>query len=134
MEVRACRGSGAARQPMPTHLLLPQLDVCRLNGLTTRVDWSAVNATGFEQGSRDRSRSEVAMTAISSAGKMRREGTQAMKTQPIVPPQEWETARAQLLVKEKAMMKARDALTAERRRMPWVAVEKSYVFEGPKGK
>ena len=31
------------------------------------------------------------------------------------------------------MMKARDALVAERRRMPWMAVDKKYVFEGPKG-
>src|SRR5947207_3211836 len=74
------------------------------------------------------------MTPISSAEKIRRDGKQAMKTPPIVAPQEWATARAELLVKEKAMIKARDALVAERRRMPWMAVEKSYVFEGPKGK
>jgi predicted dithiol-disulfide oxidoreductase (DUF899 family) len=74
------------------------------------------------------------MTPISSAEKIRREGNQTMKTPPIVSPQEWESARDQLLVKEKSMMKARDALTAERRRMPWMAVAKSYVFEGPKGK
>jgi len=41
-----------------------------------------------------------------------------MKTPPIVSPQEWETARQQLLVKEKALTSARDALAAERRRMP----------------
>ena len=57
-----------------------------------------------------------------------------MKTPPIVSPQEWEAARAQLLVKEKAFTRSRDALAAERRRMPWQAVEKSYVFEGSKGK
>ena len=57
-----------------------------------------------------------------------------MNTPPIVSPQEWEAAREQLLVKEKAMTRARDALAAERRRMPWVAVEKPYVFDGPKGK
>ena len=32
------------------------------------------------------------------------------------------------------MTRARDALAAERRRMPWMAVEKAYAFEGPKGK
>ena len=48
--------------------------------------------------------------------------------------QEWEAARKKLLVKEKEMTRARDALAAERRRMPWVAVEKDYVFEGPRGK
>jgi predicted dithiol-disulfide oxidoreductase (DUF899 family) len=57
-----------------------------------------------------------------------------MKTPPIVSPQEWESARRQLLVKEKALTHARDALAAERRRMPWVLVEKEYTFEGPNGK
>jgi predicted dithiol-disulfide oxidoreductase (DUF899 family) len=58
----------------------------------------------------------------------------AMKTPPIVSPQEWESARQQLLVKEKALTRSRDALAAERRRMPWLAVEKKYQFDGPKGK
>src|SRR5499426_476688 len=58
----------------------------------------------------------------------------AMKTPPIVSQQQWEAARQQLLVKEKAFTRSRDALAAERRRMPWVAVEKTYMFDGPKGK
>ena len=57
-----------------------------------------------------------------------------MKTPPIVSPKEWQAAWEQLLVKEKAVTRARDQLAAERRRMPWVAVEKEYVFEGPDGK
>src|ERR1700751_4961770 len=57
----------------------------------------------------------------------------AMKTPPVVSQQEWEAARQRLLVKEKALMRSRDALAAERRRMPWVAVEKAYEFEGPHG-
>src|SRR6266705_4688144 len=52
----------------------------------------------------------------------------------IVSPQEWEAAREQLLVKEKALTRARDALAAERRRMPWQAVEKKYEFDGHRGK
>jgi predicted dithiol-disulfide oxidoreductase (DUF899 family) len=52
---------------------------------------------------------------------------------PVVSPQEWEAARARLLVKEKALTRARDALAAERRRMPWLAVEKAYAFDGPEG-
>src|SRR5438094_8928804 len=52
----------------------------------------------------------------------------------IVSPQEWEAARQQLLMKEKELTRARDALAAERRRMPWLAVEKNYEFDGPKGK
>src|SRR5262249_58624684 len=56
-----------------------------------------------------------------------------MKTPPIVSAREWETAREKLLVKEKAHTRARDALAAERRRMPWLAVEKAYEFDGPHG-
>ena len=56
-----------------------------------------------------------------------------MKTPPIVPPQEWEAAREELLVKEKELTCARDALAAERRRMPRMAVEKDYRLEGPNG-
>ncbi|HEX6215104.1 MAG TPA: DUF899 domain-containing protein, partial [Vicinamibacterales bacterium] len=48
--------------------------------------------------------------------------------------QEWEAARQTLLLKEKALTRSRDALAAERRRMPWFAVEKTYEFEGPEGK
>ena len=44
-----------------------------------------------------------------------------------------EAAREELLVKEKEQTRARDALAAERRRMPWMAVEKEYRFEGPDG-
>jgi predicted dithiol-disulfide oxidoreductase (DUF899 family) len=57
-----------------------------------------------------------------------------MKTPPIVSAQEWEAALAEMLVKEKAHMRAGDALAAERRRMPWTPVEKDYVFDGPDGK
>ena len=53
---------------------------------------------------------------------------------PVVSAQEWEAARLQLLVKEKDVTRARDALAAERRRMPWLAVEKAYEFDGPRGK
>src|SRR3977135_248120 len=57
-----------------------------------------------------------------------------MDTPPIVSPDEWEAARQQLLAKEKELTHARDALAAERRRMPRMAVEKKYEFEGPRGK
>ena len=56
-----------------------------------------------------------------------------MKTPEIVSLEEWETARQQLLVKEKELTRARDALAAQRRRMPWLAVGKEYEFEGPEG-
>jgi predicted dithiol-disulfide oxidoreductase (DUF899 family) len=64
-----------------------------------------------------------------------RKGAQpAMQRRPVVSPQEWEAARAQLLVKEKAQTRARDALAAERRRMPWMAVDTGYAFDGPAGR
>jgi len=56
-----------------------------------------------------------------------------MNTPPTVTPQEWTAAREALLVKEKELTRARDALAAERRRMPRMAVEKDYAFEGPSG-
>ncbi|MEU4746766.1 DUF899 domain-containing protein [Actinosynnema sp. NPDC023658] len=57
-----------------------------------------------------------------------------MKIPPIVSPVEWEEARQQLLVKEKELTRAKDALAAQRRRMPWLPVEKDYAFEGPRGR
>ena len=74
------------------------------------------------------------MTTIISPENRREAAPSAMKTPPIVSPQEWEAARERLLVKEKAHTRARDALAAERRRMPWMAVEKAYEFDGPRGK
>jgi predicted dithiol-disulfide oxidoreductase (DUF899 family) len=56
-----------------------------------------------------------------------------MNMPPVVSPQEWHAAREDLLVKEKELTRARDALAAERRRMPRMAVEKDYRFEGPDG-
>ncbi len=56
-----------------------------------------------------------------------------MKMPPIVSPAEWDSAREEMLVKEKELTRARDALAAERRRMPRMAVEKDYRFEGPDG-
>ncbi|MDZ5697949.1 DUF899 domain-containing protein [Chelativorans sp. M5D2P16] len=52
----------------------------------------------------------------------------------IVSREEWLEARKALLTKEKEMTRARDALSAERRRLPMVKVEKDYVFDGPNGK
>lgn len=52
----------------------------------------------------------------------------------VVSREEWLTARKELLVKEKAATRARDALNAERRRLPMVRVEKDYVFDTPEGK
>jgi predicted dithiol-disulfide oxidoreductase (DUF899 family) len=56
-----------------------------------------------------------------------------MNMPPIVSPREWQAAWQEMLVEEKKLTRARDALAAERRRMPRMAVEKDYRFEGPDG-
>jgi predicted dithiol-disulfide oxidoreductase (DUF899 family) len=57
-----------------------------------------------------------------------------MQTPKIVTEQEWEEARQRLLVQEKEVTRAHDALAAQRRRMPWLAVRNAYEFDGPDGK
>src|SRR6185369_2871138 len=102
---------------MPPQLLLPWFDLrCQLSP----------DATGNNQ--------EDLEAMTTSAKKGRKGGEPAMQTPPVVSPEAWEAARGQLLVKEKALTRARDALAAERRRMPWMAVATAYVFEGPGGK
>ena len=56
-----------------------------------------------------------------------------MNAPPTVSPQEWAAARDALLVQEKELTRARDALAARRRRMPRMAVEQEYAFDGPDG-
>jgi len=63
----------------------------------------------------------------------RNEDQMTMNMPPTVSPQEWKAAREELLVEEKELTHARDALAAKRRRMPRMAVEKDYEFEGPNG-
>ena len=57
-----------------------------------------------------------------------------MKHPRVVTQREWAAALAELRSKEKEATRARDALAAERRRLPTVQVEKDYVFQGPEGK
>ena len=52
----------------------------------------------------------------------------------IVSRAQWLAARKRLLTKEKTLTRARDALNAARRALPWVKVEKAYVFDGPAGR
>jgi len=51
----------------------------------------------------------------------------------VVSADEWLVARKDLLAKEKQLTRQRDALNAERRRLPMVRIEKEYAFEGPEG-
>jgi predicted dithiol-disulfide oxidoreductase (DUF899 family) len=57
-----------------------------------------------------------------------------IKEHKVVSEKAWLTARKALLVKEKMFSKLRDAMNKERRKLPWVKVEKDYVFDGPMGK
>jgi predicted dithiol-disulfide oxidoreductase (DUF899 family) len=57
-----------------------------------------------------------------------------MNLPPVVSKEEWQAAREALLAKEKEATRARDALAAERRRLPRVLIEKDYAFDGPEGK
>lgn len=56
-----------------------------------------------------------------------------MEAHEVVSREEWLRARRALLAKEKEMTRVQDALAAERRNLPWVRVEKDYVFDGPAG-
>ncbi len=57
-----------------------------------------------------------------------------MNSPQIVSRSQWLEARTQLLEKEKELTRLRDQISAERRALPWVRIDKDYVFEGPEGK
>jgi len=60
--------------------------------------------------------------------------TSTIENPKIVSQDEWLAARKKLLAKEKQLTRERDAVAAERRQLPWVRVEKNYVFDSPGGK
>src|SRR3977135_1811777 len=60
--------------------------------------------------------------------------TNTIENPKIVSRDEWLAARKKLLAKEKQFTRERDAIAAERRQLPWVKVEKNYVFDSPSGK
>jgi len=74
------------------------------------------------------------MASNKQRGKEQPQEHVAIKIPSIVSREEWEAAREQMLVKEKVFTRSRDALAAERRRIPWMEVEKKYEFDGPNGK
>ena len=65
---------------------------------------------------------------------MKSKSDSTIKFPKVVSQAEWQKAHEAFLVKEKAATRARDALAAERRRLPMVKIEKEYSFDGPKGK
>ena len=52
----------------------------------------------------------------------------------VVSRDEWLAARKQLLIKEKELTRLRDQINADRHALPWVKVEKAYLFDGPNGR
>lgn len=57
-----------------------------------------------------------------------------MQSHPVVSREEWLTARTALLAKEKEATRLRDRLNAEREALPWVKVDKAYLFDTPQGR
>jgi predicted dithiol-disulfide oxidoreductase (DUF899 family) len=59
--------------------------------------------------------------------------TSQIENPKVVSRTEWIAARKELLVKEKQLTRQRDEIDRQRRELPWVKVEKNYLFEGPNG-
>jgi len=58
---------------------------------------------------------------------------ESLEHHPVVPRDQWLIARTELLKKEKELTRLRDEISSQRRDLPWVRVEKNYVFQGPHG-
>jgi predicted dithiol-disulfide oxidoreductase (DUF899 family) len=52
----------------------------------------------------------------------------------VVSREAWLKARTTLLAQEKHLTRQRDELSRQRRELPWVKIEKEYVFDAPEGK
>jgi predicted dithiol-disulfide oxidoreductase (DUF899 family) len=60
--------------------------------------------------------------------------TNQMNHRPIVPEAEWLVARKDLLTREKELARLRDEVSRHRRELPWLKIDKEYLFDGPEGK
>ena len=65
---------------------------------------------------------------------MTNDSNSGIKDHPVVSREEWLSARTAFLAKEKEFTRLRDELSRQRRELPWVKVDKQYVFDGPSGK
>ena len=65
---------------------------------------------------------------------MKNDSGSVIKNHAVVSHEEWLAARTAFLAKEKEFTRLQDQLNQERRDLPWEAVRKEYVFEGPEGK
>jgi hypothetical protein len=59
---------------------------------------------------------------------------ESLATHRVVSREEWTRARKELLKKEKELTRLNDELSRQRRELPWVKVDKAYIFEGTEGK
>lgn len=62
------------------------------------------------------------------------ETVHGIENRKVASQKDWLAARKKLLLEEKKFSKLRDKLNLQRRKLPWVKVEKEYVFDGPRGK
>jgi predicted dithiol-disulfide oxidoreductase (DUF899 family) len=60
--------------------------------------------------------------------------TSEMNLSKVVSEAEWLVARKDLLTREKELTRLRDEVTRHRRELPWVKIEKEYIFDGPNGR
>src|SRR2546428_8667518 len=65
---------------------------------------------------------------------MAHDGASGLTSHPVVSHEKWLAARTAFLVREKEFTRLRDQVSEERRQLPWEAVTKNYVFDGPTGK
>lgn len=60
--------------------------------------------------------------------------SKSAKTHPTVSPEKWLAARREFLREEKEFTRLRDKLSARRRKLPWVKIDKAYTFDSPRGR
>jgi predicted dithiol-disulfide oxidoreductase (DUF899 family) len=58
---------------------------------------------------------------------------ESLEHHPVVTREQWLIARTELLKQEKEFTRLRDKINAHRRGVPWIRVEKNYIFQGPSG-
>src|SRR5438132_520357 len=124
---RRGQDAGRALRRARTAARLPHLLVLRPRHRCPERDVAA--ARPHSEGARHRPRGLAA-----PARRIRMSERSPMNLPPVVSAEDWQAAREALLAKEKDATRARDALAAERRRLPMVRIEKDYAFAGPDGK
>jgi Bacterial protein of unknown function (DUF899) len=100
------------------------------DGLRRRLDRSSRHAGGPNPGAYRKSGEP---TTIQNEGDASM-NTNLVAHSKVVSQAEWMSARKQLLAEEKLLTRQRDEIDRKRRELPWVKVEKTYLFDGPSGR